>query len=85
MVGSKTERVARKSDWLTTAEKSLENMMMELRTDMNNFCCDCHMVCPEWVSVNNGVFLCIQCAGIHRSYGVNISFVRSLTLDKIDE
>ena len=52
---------------------------------MNQFCCDCHAAKPDWISVNNGVFLCIQCAGKHRSFGVNISFVRSLTLDKIDE
>lgn len=36
------------------------------------------------MSVNNGILLCIKCAGIHRSFGVDISFVRSLKLDLIE-
>lgn len=34
-----------------------------------------------WASVNNGVFLCLTCSGLHRGMGVHISQVRSLTLD----
>ena len=37
---------------------------------------------PDWASINIGVCVCIQCSGIHRSLGVLISQVRSLTLDK---
>lgn len=40
---------------------------------------------PDWTSINLGVLVCIQCSGIHRSLGVHISKVRSLTLDKLDD
>jgi Arf-GAP/coiled-coil/ANK repeat/PH domain-containing protein len=37
---------------------------------------------PEWASSNLGILLCIECSGIHRSLGVHVTKVRSLTLDK---
>eukprot|EP01084_Bolivina_argentea_P218220 370357_1 len=48
----------------------------------NNRCIDCDSFNPKWASVNNGCMLCIKCAGNHRSMGVHISFVRSITMDK---
>ena len=47
----------------------------------NSTCCDCGMEKPKWASLNNGVFLCLKCAGIHRSLGVDISTIRSLQID----
>lgn len=48
----------------------------------NTWCADCaSSLRVEWVSINLGIVLCIECSGIHRSLGTHISKVRSLTLD----
>lgn len=36
---------------------------------------------PDWASLSFGILICIKCSGIHRSLGVHLSKVRSLTLD----
>lgn len=51
----------------------------------NTICIDCRKERPQWASLNNAVFLCIACAGIHRSFGVSISYVRSLAMDNWDD
>ena len=48
----------------------------------NNYCVDCQQPNPTWASVNIGAFLCLECCAIHRSLGVHISIVKSITLDK---
>jgi len=48
----------------------------------NRYCADCGTRGPRWASTNLGVFLCIRCSGIHRSLGVHISYVKSVSLDK---
>ena len=45
----------------------------------NQQCFDCGQAQPQWASVNNGIFICMNCAAMHRSMGVQISFVRSLS------
>ena len=47
----------------------------------NKVCFECEQGPANWASVNNGILLCLNCSGIHRSYGVNISFVRSINMD----
>ncbi|KAK2655469.1 hypothetical protein Ddye_008521 [Dipteronia dyeriana] len=52
-----------------------------LKLEENKECADCQSRGPRWASVNLGIFICMQCSGIHRSLGVHISQVRSITLD----
>ena len=47
----------------------------------NNKCFDCGNENPKWASINNGIFLCLKCAGIHRSFGLQFSIIRSLQID----
>ncbi|KAF7258448.1 hypothetical protein EG68_04300 [Paragonimus skrjabini miyazakii] len=47
----------------------------------NRLCADCSAEGASWASVNLGVTLCTQCAAAHRSLGVHVSKIRSLTLD----
>lgn len=49
----------------------------------NAICADCGKSEPRWCSINLGIILCIDCSGVHRSLGVHISKVRSLTLDAL--
>jgi len=51
----------------------------------NSYCADCSAPRPDWASINLGILVCIECSGIHRSLGVHVSKVRSLTLDKWEE
>jgi Arf-GAP/SH3 domain/ANK repeat/PH domain-containing protein len=48
----------------------------------NKSCADCGSeIKVDWVSINLGIIICIECSGIHRSLGTHITKVRSLTLD----
>lgn len=53
-----------------------------LRDPGNSKCADCKtQQHPRWASWSLGVFICIKCAGIHRSLGTHISKVKSVDLD----
>jgi hypothetical protein len=47
----------------------------------NQKCIDCGEHDPQWATVSYGALLCLNCCGKHRSLGVQVSSVRSVTMD----
>ncbi|KAI9920921.1 hypothetical protein PsorP6_000614 [Peronosclerospora sorghi] len=87
-------------EWIHAARRSTENALekQQHRHDVhpaqaavidalvraNPCCADCGTEPADWVSINIGCFLCIECSGMHRSLGVHESKIRSLALDSWD-
>ncbi|XP_021956640.1 arfGAP with SH3 domain, ANK repeat and PH domain-containing protein isoform X2 [Folsomia candida] len=50
----------------------------------NDKCADCDSVKEvTWLSVNLGAIVCIECSGVHRTLGVGVSRIQSISLDRI--
>ncbi|EGG21127.1 pleckstrin domain-containing protein [Cavenderia fasciculata] len=62
-------------------DKSKESLNRLIAIDCNRVCADCGAPNAIWSSINIGVFICINCSGVHRNMGVHISKVRSVTMD----
>jgi hypothetical protein len=63
-------------------EKQQEALFRRLCTkEENSICADCKSKGATWVSLGYGVFVCINCSGVHRSFGMHITRVRSTKLD----
>ncbi|KAF9651074.1 ArfGap-domain-containing protein [Thelephora ganbajun] len=66
------------------AKKTLQELIR--REDLKNkICADCSNPNPQWASLSFAIFLCLQCAGTHRGFGVHVSFVRSVSMDTWQE
>jgi len=53
--------------------------------EANSTCADCGKASPDWVSLNFGILICINCSGVHRSLSTHLSKVRSLSLDSLSD
>ena len=56
----------------------LDNMR---ENQSNHYCADCGAKDPHWASINIGIVLCKNCAGIHREFDPKVSRVKSLRMD----
>ncbi|GAA5882123.1 hypothetical protein JCM3774_005448 [Rhodotorula dairenensis] len=63
------------------ADRYQRQILALVKEPGNDQCADCRARNPRWASWDQGVFLCVQCASMHRKLGTHISKVKSLTLD----
>ena len=80
-VRTEAERLLQRGD-------ATERTAHEITSAVGNdtcFDCDANVLADPWISMNHGTVLCLTCAGVHRSLGVHISFVRSVNLDSLKQ
>mmetsp|Transcript_17530 Transcript_17530/g.30683 ORF Transcript_17530/g.30683 Transcript_17530/m.30683 type:complete len:262 (+) Transcript_17530:88-873(+) len=53
----------------------------QMRDPANRLCCDSGADKPEWASVSHGIYISIGASGVHRSLGVKVSYVQSMSMD----
>ncbi|ELR23210.1 Arf GTPase activating protein [Acanthamoeba castellanii str. Neff] len=70
------------SDGSWSDSKSCRMALLKIRKEeCNAVCADCNAHDPDWVLMELGAFICIECAAVHRRMGSTISQVRSIQLD----
>ena len=65
-------------DFIDKNDKEFHQQLNNFRIKgENNICADCGVKPTQWASVNIGVFICTDCAQIHRGVGTHITKVKS--------
>ena len=73
---------------LNEGNSYIQKIEEKIKDELNNFCVECGEENPEFISINNGIFLCRDCVQIHLKFPKNISKIKknnikSLTLNEI--
>ncbi|XP_058013656.1 arf-GAP with dual PH domain-containing protein 1 isoform X1 [Ahaetulla prasina] len=64
-------------------ERNKTALLELLQSEGNGGCADCQASDPDWASHTLGVFICLNCSGIHRNIP-QISKVKSVRMDEWD-
>ena len=65
---------------------SYDSLIQTIYSDkMNSFCFDCGSKNVSFVSINNGIFLCNECATVHMSFPQEISLIENSDLYSLTE
>ena len=72
----------------STHKDCIQMLEDKLNESLNKYCVECGKEQPEFISINNGVFLCENCVQNHMNFTKNISTIKkndlkSLTLNEI--
>ena len=65
--------------------KKLPIIKSILSDEMNNECFDCGSLNPEFISINNSIFLCKTCSYLHKKFPIEISRIIPNNLYKLEE
>ena len=72
-----------------TQEKSqsMKNRKIQeiYKDEMNNECFDCGKMNPDFISANNGVFICQKCMGVHYQFTDEVSLIIKNNLFLLNE
>ena len=73
---------------LNEGKSYISKIEEKIKDELNNFCVECGEENPEYISINNGIFICRDCVQNHLKLPKNISKIKknnikSLTLNEI--
>ena len=77
-----------KHNFINEGNPYIKKIEDKIKDHLNNYCVECGEENPEFISINNGIFLCRDCVQNHLNFPKNISKIKknniqSLTLNEI--
>ncbi|KAK7929947.1 hypothetical protein WMY93_006342 [Mugilogobius chulae] len=69
---------------MASLERNNKILLELLQQPGNNTCADCGSPDPDWASYTLGIFVCLNCSGLHRNIP-SVSRVKSVRLDFWDD